>query len=133
MVWWNNVGSTNQKLKVVSSWRTSQPIFQTSVLLTDIMSEFSKKRFGGGGNSPPVVGLFFYRVEAVWWHSVHSPFLLGGAVSLLPNFQKWWDLTRSMHPPKQTWFLTISNETIFFFKTQGTGLGAIVALNKGLE
>ena len=29
-------------------------------------------------------------------------------------------------------FLTISNE-IFFFKTQGTILGAIVAPNKGLE
>ena len=29
-------------------------------------------------------------------------------------------------------FLTISNE-IFFFKTQGTKLGAIVAPNKGLE
>ena len=35
-------------------------------------------------------------------------------------------------PPKQMLFLTIYNENIFL-KTQGTRLGAIIALNKGLE
>ena len=34
--------------------------------------------------------------------------------------------------PKRMSFLTISNEN-FFFKTQGTRLGAIVAPNRGLE
>ena len=35
-------------------------------------------------------------------------------------------------PPQQMSFLTISNKNILF-KTQGTGLDAIVAPNKGLE
>ena len=39
---------------------------------------------------------------------------------------------KTLAPPKQMSFLTISNE-IIFFKVQDTRLGAIVALNKGLE